>query len=98
MILCCLGIAIFGVSEVPDVDAMAFESETAAVSPTTNFQDASTTAQPPIVLAMNPTDTMPYQSSSAPKADEEIGTAEDLSTTLDGSSQRNTATEIRELD
>ena len=80
------------------MDATAFESEIAAVNPTTNFQDASTSSQPPIVLAMNPMDPMPYQSSDSAKTDEETGTAEDLSTTLDGSSQSNTATEIRELD
>ncbi len=75
------------------MDTMAFETENATAYPATNFQDASTTPQPPIVLAMNLTDTIPYQSSVEPKADEESGTVRPV-----GSSQSNTETEIRELD
>mmetsp|Transcript_19581 Transcript_19581/g.48760 ORF Transcript_19581/g.48760 Transcript_19581/m.48760 type:complete len:528 (-) Transcript_19581:55-1638(-) len=89
IILCCLGIAIFGVSEVPDMDASAFESET-MVNPTTNYQAPTTTptAEQPIVFVP-----------AEPKIDEESGTAKDLSSTAQGSDEsRHTATEIRELD
>lgn len=74
------------------MDPMAFESETAAAAP------ASATPQPPIVLAMDPTDSNTYQSIVEPKADEESGTVAHLSTTPDGSSESNADTEIRELD
>lgn len=74
------------------MDPMVFESEDTAAD------HASTTPQPPIVLAMDPTDSNPYQSIVEPKADEESGTVDHLATTPDGSSESNADTEIRELD
>jgi len=107
ILLCCLGIAIFGVTEVPD--PAAFEAEGFG-TPTTNYQAATTAYQTPAATTTTTTTTTattaapapappivlgmaPNTTKAEPEKDIESQTAEEVT-----SAASQNATEIRELD